>query len=45
VHEQAQSAAQTGISGVPHFRFGAQEINGAVGPEALRQALETLAKG
>jgi predicted DsbA family dithiol-disulfide isomerase len=45
IREQARSASMAGISGVPHFRFGVREVNGAVGPDALRQALEALAKG
>lgn len=45
VRREARAAAEAGIQGVPHFRFGPQSLQGAQSPEALREALESLATG
>jgi len=42
--DQAFSAAQQGITGVPHFVIGGQALNGAQSPEALAAAIRAAAK-
>ncbi|MFT3769063.1 MAG: DsbA family oxidoreductase [Minicystis sp.] len=44
VRAGARAASSLGIDGVPHFRFGARRLHGAQSPEALRAAIEGLAR-
>ncbi len=39
IRQQARAAQSTGISGVPHFVFGARTLHGAQAPEAIREAM------
>lgn len=41
---EALAAANQGITGVPHFVIGAQQLNGAQSPEALAAAIRSAVK-
>jgi len=46
VEQEAQSAKEAGIEGVPMFIFGGKfAVSGAQAPEYLAEAIERLAQG